>query len=76
LGRREKNKTHFWPVAFKKMQRPKMSKDKPKNLSASELISQPYGASSGSCSSHRCGEKNAKIALNVKERPIEAFFSF
>jgi hypothetical protein len=61
---------------LKKMQRPKMSKDKPKKLSASELISQPYGASSGSCSSHRYGEKNAKIALNVKKRPIKAFFSF
>jgi hypothetical protein len=58
------------------MQRPKMSKDKPKKLSASEIISQPYRASSGSCSSHRCGKKNAKIALNVKKRPVEAFFSF
>jgi hypothetical protein len=23
LGKEVKNKTHFWPVAFKKMQRPK-----------------------------------------------------
>jgi hypothetical protein len=47
-----------------------------KELRASGLIPQPCEASSGSCSSHRCGKKNAKIALNVKKRPIEAFFIF
>jgi hypothetical protein len=53
-----------------------MPQDKPKKLGASELVPQPCEASSGSCSSHHCGEKNAKIALNVKKRPIEALFSF
>jgi hypothetical protein len=47
-----------------------------KKPSASKLIPQPCEATPRSQSAHRCGKKNAKIALNAKKWPVQAFFSF